>query len=119
MIVHTSPPTHRQAVFIPSREQVKVVHSYVYPAVTRIYMSGSFSMTQATKDRFTRGYVALSLLERQYHQAHFQEACSKIWLSNTMCTPALMYGAAIRAPGLPMHVDTNRASTRQDVEDDM
>ena len=104
MIVHTSPPTHRQAVFIPSREQVKVVHSYVYPAVTRISMSGSFSMTQATKDRFTRGYVALSLLERQYHQAHFQEHHSKVWLFNIMVNPTLVYNASIWAPSLPMYM---------------
>ncbi|MCO5607542.1 hypothetical protein L7F22_061739 [Adiantum nelumboides] len=57
-------------------------------------------MTQAARDRLTRGYSALALMERQCHQAHFQEPRTKGWLFDTLVTPALMYGAAIWGPGL-------------------
>ncbi|MCO5556897.1 hypothetical protein L7F22_010451 [Adiantum nelumboides] len=57
-------------------------------------------MTQAARDRLTKGYSALALMERQCHQAHFQEPRTKGWLFDTLVTPALMYGAAIWGPGL-------------------
>ena len=53
---------------------VEVVGSYVYLGVTFCARSGKFLMTQATKDRLTRGYASLSLLERQCHQAYFLRA---------------------------------------------
>ena len=34
----------------------------------------------STKDRLTRGYTSLSLLERQFHRAYFQEPLTKRWL---------------------------------------
>eukprot|EP00249_Psilotum_nudum_P003576 c17033_g1_i1 orf=1-558(+) len=39
-------------------------------------------------------------MERQCHQAHFQEPRTKGWLFDTLVTPALMYGATIWGPGL-------------------
>ena len=36
-----------------------------------------FSMTQATKDRLTRGYASLSLLERQCHHAYLGSRSTK------------------------------------------
>ena len=58
-------------------------------------------MAQATKDRLTRGYVALAMLERQCHQAHFQESRTKGWLFDTLVTPSIMYAAIVWALDLP------------------
>ena len=57
-------------------------------------------MARAARDRLTRGYATLAMLERQCHQAHFQEPRTKGWLFDTLVTPALMYAAVIWAPGL-------------------
>ncbi|KAH7434041.1 hypothetical protein KP509_07G098200 [Ceratopteris richardii] len=57
-------------------------------------------MAQAARDRLTRGYAALAGLERRCFQTHFQEPRSKGWLFDTLMTPALMYAAAVWAPGI-------------------
>ena len=101
MIFHTSAPVRRHAVFTLAGGQVAVVDSYVYLGITFASPPGRFTMAQAAKDRLTRGYAALALLERQCHQAHFQEPRTKVWLFDTLVTPALMYASAIWAPGLP------------------
>ncbi|KAH7307670.1 hypothetical protein KP509_22G071500 [Ceratopteris richardii] len=61
---------------------------------------------EAARDRITRGYAALALMERQCHQAYFQESRTKRWLFDTSVTPTLMYGAAIWGPGLATSVWT-------------
>ena len=57
-------------------------------------------MAQAARDRLTRGYAALAMLEGQCHQAHFQEPHMKGWLFDTLVTLALMYAAVVWAPRL-------------------
>ena len=100
MIFHTSRSVQRAATFTASGGLVEVVTSYVYLGVTFTSRQGPFSMAQAATDRLTRGYSALAMLERRCHQAHFQEPRTKGWLFDTLVTPALMYAAAVWAPGL-------------------
>ena len=100
MIFHTSSAARRAATFTAAGGPVEVVTSYVYLGVTFTSRQGPFSMAQAATDRLTRGYAALAMLERRCHQAHFQEPRTKGWLFDTLVTPALMYAAAVWAPGL-------------------
>ncbi|MCO5549866.1 hypothetical protein L7F22_003340 [Adiantum nelumboides] len=97
MIFHTS-------VFTAVGGQVEVVDSYVYLGVTFKGTTGRFSMAEAARDRFMRGYAALAMLERRCHQAHFQESRTKGWLFDTLVTPAMMYGAVIWAPGKVVYI---------------
>ena len=83
--------------------QVEGVDSYIYLGVTFTRIDGCFFLTQTTKDRFTRAYAGLTMLE-QCHQGQFQEPFIKVWLFDTMDT--LMYGAIIWAPSLPMYMWT-------------
>ena len=100
MIFHTSPAVRSTATFTAAGGAIEVVTSYVYLGVTFVSLPGLFSMHQAATDRLTRGYAALATLERRCHQAHFQEPRTKGWLFDTLVTPALMYAAAVWAPGL-------------------
>ncbi|MCO5589434.1 hypothetical protein L7F22_043401 [Adiantum nelumboides] len=79
---------------------MEVTCSYVYLGVIFTAASGTFSMTQAARDRLTRGYASLAMMERQCHQAHFQEPRTKGWLFDTLVTPTLMHASAIWGPGL-------------------
>ena len=101
LIFHTSAQVRAKCHLTISHSPVEVVGSYVYLGVTFSARSGKFSMTQAAKDRLTRGHASLSLLERQCHQAHFQEPRTKGWLFDSLVTPSLMYASAVWAPGLP------------------
>ncbi|MCO5546768.1 hypothetical protein L7F22_000204 [Adiantum nelumboides] len=100
LIFHTSAQVRRQSAFIAAGSSIEITGSYVYLGLTFTAASGAFSMTQAARDRLTKGYSALALMERQCHQAHFQEPRTKGWLFDTLVTPALMYGAALWGPGL-------------------
>ena len=100
MIFHTSAQVRQQTTFTLANGQVEIVGSYVYLGVTFTATQGRFSMTQAARDRLTRGYAALGALERQCHQAHFQEPRTKGWLFDTLVTPALMYSSSVWGPGL-------------------
>ncbi|KAI5054061.1 hypothetical protein GOP47_0031046 [Adiantum capillus-veneris] len=100
MIFHTSSAVRSAATFTAAGGQVDVVTSYVYLGITFTSLPGPFTMRQAAADRLTRGYAALTMLERRCHQAHFQEPRTKGWLFDTLVTPALMYSAAVWAPGL-------------------
>jgi hypothetical protein len=73
-----------------SNKHIEVVGSYVYVGVTFEACSGKFSMSQASKDRLVKGYVYLSLLERQCHQAYLQELRTKGWLFYSLVTPSLI-----------------------------
>ena len=79
---------------------MKVADSYVYLGINFTARSGKFSMIQATRDRTTRAFVALAMLERGCHQTHFQEPRTKGWLFDTLVTRALLYAALVWAPGL-------------------
>eukprot|EP00249_Psilotum_nudum_P024953 c29331_g2_i2 orf=1-1479(+) len=100
LIFHTSARVRRQSSFTAAGGDIEITSSYVYLGVTFTATSGAFSMTQAARDRLTRGYSALAQMERECHQAHFQEPRTKGWLFDTLVTPALMYGVAIWGPGL-------------------
>ncbi|MCO5577073.1 hypothetical protein L7F22_030895 [Adiantum nelumboides] len=100
LIFHTSARVRRQSSFTAAGGDIEITGSYVYLGVTFTAASGAFSMTQAARDRLTRGYSAHSQMERECHQAHFQEPRTKGWLFDTLVTPALMYEAAIWGPGL-------------------
>ena len=101
LIFHTSSRVRSKCHLTLSDKLVEVVGSYVYLGVTFSARSGKFSMTQAAKDRLTRGYASLSLLERQCHHAYFQEPQTKGWLFDALVTPSLMYASIVWAPGLP------------------
>ena len=100
MIFHTSGQIRRHTTFTLTGGQVEVVDSYVYLGITFASTAGRFSMARAATNRLTRGYAALAMLERQCHQAHFQKPRTKVWLFDTLVTPALMYAAAVWALGL-------------------
>ena len=100
MIFHTSTLVRRQSIFTLAGGQVEVVDSYVYLGITFASPPRRVTMAQAARDRLTRGYAALALLERQCHQAHFQEPRMKVWLFDTLVNPALMYASAIWPPEL-------------------
>ena len=100
MIFHTSAQVRQQTTLTLASGQVEIVGSYVYLGVTFTATQGRFSMTQAARDRLTRGYAALGALERQCHQAHFQEPRTKGWLFDTLVTPALMLYSSVWGPGL-------------------
>ncbi|MCO5598486.1 hypothetical protein L7F22_052583 [Adiantum nelumboides] len=100
LIFHTSAQIRRQSRFTAAGGDIEVTGSYVYLGVTFTAASGTFSMTQAARDRLTRGYASLAMMERQCHQAHFQEPRTKGWLFDTLVTPALMYASPIWGPGL-------------------
>ena len=100
LIFHTSAQFRTKCNLMLSNKQVEVVGSYVYLGITFTARVGKFSMTQAAKDRLTKGYASLSLLERQCHQAHFQEPRTKGWLFDSLVTPSLMYASVVWAPGL-------------------
>ncbi|MCO5547078.1 hypothetical protein L7F22_000519 [Adiantum nelumboides] len=112
LIFHNSARVRRQSAFIAAGGSIEITGSYVYLGVTFIAASGAFSMTPAARDRLTRGYSALALMERQCHQAHFQEPRTKGWLFDTLVTPALMYGAAIWGPGLAASTSELRTKPR-------
>ena len=101
LIFHTSAQVRTKCHLTISHSPVEVVGSYVYLGVTFSACSGKFSMTQAVKDRLTRGHTSLALLETQCHQAYFQEPRTKGWLSDSLVTPSLMYASVVWAPGLP------------------
>ena len=67
LIFYTSSRVRSKCHLIVSHKLVEVVGSYVYLGVTFSARSGKFPMTHAAKDRLTRGYASLSLLERQCH----------------------------------------------------
>ena len=100
MIFHTLAQVRQQTTLTLAGGKVEIVGSYVYLGVTFTATQGKFSMTQAAKDKLTRGYAALGALERQCHQAHFQEPRTKGWLFDTLVTPALMYSSSVWGPGL-------------------
>lgn len=100
MVFHTSRRVMRDTVVTFRGSPVEVTSSYVYLGVTFSSTGGRFSMRQAARDRLTRGYASLALLERQCHQSHFQEPRTKGWLFDTMVTPAMMYASPVWAPGL-------------------
>ena len=104
MIFHTSAQVRQQTTLTLAGGKVEIVGSYIYLGITFTATQGKFSMTQAARDRLTRGYAALGALERQCHQAHFQEPRTKGWLFDTLVTPALMYSSSMWGPGLT--VDT-------------
>ncbi|KAH7307766.1 hypothetical protein KP509_22G076800 [Ceratopteris richardii] len=104
MIFYTSAQVRRHSLFTAAGGPIEVVGSYVYSGVTFTAASGVFSMSQAARDRITCGYTALALMERQCHQAYFQEPRTKGSLFDTLVKPALMYGAAIWGPGLATSV---------------
>ena len=106
LIFHTSSQVRSKCTLTLVGKKLEVVSSYVYLGVTFTARVGKFSMTQAAKDRLTKGYASLSLLERQCHQAHFQEPRTKAWLFDTIVTPSLMYVALVWTPGLPTHIWT-------------
>ena len=83
-----------------SNQQVEVVRSYIHLWVTFNGRLDRFSMTQATKDRLTRGYMSLSLLERMPPNI-LSRALNKgvdLWLISDFC---LIYVVVILALGLP------------------
>ena len=100
MVFHTSRRVMPDTVVTLRGSPVEVTSSYVYLGVTFSSTGGRFSMRQAARDRLTRGYASLALLERQCHQSHFQEPRTKGWLFDTMVTPAMMYASPVWAPGL-------------------
>ena len=101
LIFHTSAQVRTKCHLTISHSPVEVVGSYVYLGVTFSARSCKFFMTRATKDRVTRGHASLALLERQCHQAYFQEPQTKGWLFDSLVTPSLMYASVVWAPGLP------------------
>ena len=100
-IFHTSTRVRAKCHLTLSHRPVEVVGSYVYLGVTFSACSCKFLMTQAGKDRLTRGYASLSLLERQCHQAYFQEPRTKGWFFDSLVTSSLMYASVVWAPCLP------------------
>ncbi|MCO5562022.1 hypothetical protein L7F22_015648 [Adiantum nelumboides] len=64
LIFHTSAQVRRQSAFIAGGGSIEIIGSYVYLGVTFTAASGVFSMAQAARDRLTRGYSALALMER-------------------------------------------------------
>ena len=71
LIFQMSPQIRTKCQLTLSNRQVEVVRSYVYLGVT-------FS-------------ASLSLLEKQCHQAYFQEPRTKRWFVNALVTPSLIY----------------------------
>ena len=63
LVFHTSARIRRESSFTAAGGSIEVVGSYVYLRVTFTAASGAFSMAQAARDRLTRGYSALALLE--------------------------------------------------------
>ena len=100
LIFHTSGTVRRRTAFMFEDSQIEIADSYVYLGITFTARSGRFSMTQAARDRTTRAFAALAMLERGCHQTHFQEPRTKGWLFDTLVTPALLYAAPVWAPGL-------------------
>ena len=65
MIFHTSAQVRQQQTTLTlAGGEVEIVGSYVYLGITFTATQGKFSMTQAARDRLTRGYAALGALER-------------------------------------------------------
>ncbi|MCO5601415.1 hypothetical protein L7F22_055536 [Adiantum nelumboides] len=64
LIFHTSARVRRQSSFTAAGGDIEITSSYVYLGVTFTATSGAFSMTQAARDRLTRGYSALAQIER-------------------------------------------------------
>ena len=91
-----------------SHRPVEVVGSYIYLGVTFNPHLGKVLITHASKDRLTRGYASLLLLETQCHQTYFQNPRTKRWLFNLLVTPFLMNASMIWALGLPPSMGTNR-----------
>ena len=88
MIFHTLAQVRQQTTLTLAGGEVEIVGSYVYLGITFTATQGKFSMAQAARDRLTRGYAALGALERQCHQAHFQEPRTNGWFFDTLVTPS-------------------------------
>ncbi|MCO5596759.1 hypothetical protein L7F22_050828 [Adiantum nelumboides] len=69
-------------------EMVEQVRSYVYLGVT--FTGPRFSLKQAADARLDRGFAALGRLERQCAHVQFQEPRTKLWLFESLVTPALL-----------------------------
>ncbi|MCO5581173.1 hypothetical protein L7F22_035051 [Adiantum nelumboides] len=67
---------------------VEQVPSYVYLGVT--FTGPRFSLKQAADARLDRGFAALGRLERQCAHVQFQEPRTKLWLFESLVTPALL-----------------------------
>ncbi|MCO5600752.1 hypothetical protein L7F22_054867 [Adiantum nelumboides] len=100
LIFHASRQVRSRATFTLAGGRVEVTDSYVYLGTTFTATTRRFSMASAARDRITRGYATLAMLERRCHQAHFQEPRTKGCLFDTLVTPALMYAAPVWAPSL-------------------
>ena len=107
LIFHTSAQVRTKCHLTISHSLVEVVRLYVYLRVTFSARSSKFSMTQATKDRLTRGYASLRLLVRQCHQKYFQEPRTKGWLFDSLVTPSLMYTSMVWAQGYHLSCGCN------------
>ncbi|MCO5612736.1 hypothetical protein L7F22_067005 [Adiantum nelumboides] len=68
LIFHTSATVRRRSAFPFGTSQIEVVESYVYLGITFTARTGRFSMAQSARDRITRAYAALAMLERGCHQ---------------------------------------------------
>ncbi|MCO5553894.1 hypothetical protein L7F22_007420 [Adiantum nelumboides] len=79
-------------------ERVEQVRSYVYLGVT--FTGPRFSLKQAAEARLDRGFAALGRLERQCAHVQFQELRTKLWLFESLVTPALLYGSMVWGPSL-------------------
>ena len=73
------------------------IYTLVHLGVT--FTGPRFSLQEVSCARHSRGYAALSVLERQC--AHFQQdPQTKQWLFDTLMTPTLLYGAEMWGPSL-------------------
>ncbi|MCO5558046.1 hypothetical protein L7F22_011621 [Adiantum nelumboides] len=90
LIFHTSARVRRQSSFTAAGGDIEIIGSYVYLGMTFTATSGAFSMAQAARDRLTRGYSALAQMERECHQAHFQEPRTKGWPFDTLVETGLL-----------------------------
>lgn len=100
MVFNTSDRMYATGDFrvIYDGQPVELVKEYTYLGV--VFRGPRFTMTYAARDRISKGYASLALLERQCAQSHFQHPDTKSLLFDTLARPAAMYASPFWAPDL-------------------